>query len=103
LKGRKPELRKAVVKLNEGFSGEGNAILDLADAPTGTSLVPWLRDRLSGMAFEARGMTWELYRDELRAMGAIVEEFIPGAIKRSPSVQFRIDPVGGIGAMGKST
>jgi PGM1 C-terminal domain len=71
LKGRKPELRKAVVKLNEGFSGEGNAILDLADAPTGTSLVPWLRDRLSGMAFEARGMTWELYRDELRAMGAI--------------------------------
>jgi PGM1 C-terminal domain len=99
LKGRKPELRKAVVKLNEGFSGEGNAILDLADAPTGTSLVPWLRDRLPGMAFEARGMTWELYRDELRAMGGIVEEFIPGAIKRSPSAQFRIDPVGGIGAI----
>jgi PGM1 C-terminal domain len=44
-------------------------------------------------------MTWELYRDELRAMGGIVEEFIPGAIKRSPSAQFRIDPVGGIGAI----
>ena len=99
LKGRKPELRKAVIKLNEGFSGEGNAILDLADAPTGTSLVPWLRDRLPDMAFAARGMTWELYRDELRAMGGIVEEFIPGAAKRSPSAQFRIDPVGGIAAI----
>jgi hypothetical protein len=32
-------------------------------------------------------------------MGGIVEEFIPGATKRSPSVQLRIDPVGGIGAV----
>jgi hypothetical protein len=96
LKGRKHELRRAVVKLNEGFSGEGNAIMDLGDAPMGTSLLPWLRDRLAGMAFEARGMTWELFHDKLRAMGGIVEEFIPGAVKRSPSAQLRIDPLGGI-------
>jgi hypothetical protein len=32
-------------------------------------------------------------------MGGIVEEFIPGAVKRSPSAQFRINPVGGIEAV----
>jgi PGM1 C-terminal domain len=99
LKGRKPELHRAVVKLNEGFSGEGNAIFNFAAAPAGTSLLPWLRDSLPAMAFEAQGMTWELYEDKLRVMGGIVEEFIPGMVKRSPSAQFRIDPVGGIGAV----
>ena len=29
-------------------------------------------------------------------MGAIVEEFVEGAMKRSPSVQYRIDPLGQI-------
>ncbi|MFO1111550.1 MAG: peptide ligase PGM1-related protein [Bradyrhizobium sp.] len=94
LKRAKPALRRAVVKLNEGFSGEGNAIIELADAPADASLLPWLRDRLPTMAFEAKGMTWELYEDRLRSMGGIVEEFIPGAVKRSPSAQLRIDPVG---------
>jgi len=99
LKGRKPQLQKAVVKLNEGFSGEGNAVFDLADAPTGAAMPAWLRDRLPRMAFEARGMTWDLYEDKLRSMGGIVEEFIPGAVKRSPSAQLRIDPVGRIEAV----
>ena len=99
LKGRKPDLHRAVVKLNEGFSGEGNAIFHFAAAPAGASLLPWVRDSLPAMAFEARGMTWELYQDKLRTMGGIVEEFIPGTVKRSPSAQFRIDPVGGIDAV----
>ena len=33
---------------------------------------------------------------KIREMGAIVEEFIEGAVKRSPSVQYRIDPLGQI-------
>jgi len=99
LKGQNPELRRAVVKLNEGFSGEGNAIFDLADAPAGSSLRPWLRHRLPNMAFEASGMTWELYSDKLHTMGSIVEEFIPGTIKRSPSAQLRVDPLGRIEAV----
>jgi PGM1 C-terminal domain len=98
LKGRKPELRKAVVKLNEGFSGEGNAVFDFRDAPA-HALLPWVRGRLPDLAFEARGMTWELYRDKLRGMGGVVEEFIPGAVKRSPSAQFRITPIGEIEAV----
>jgi hypothetical protein len=99
LKAKKPDLRKAIVKLNEGFSGEGNAVLDLENAPAGSSLHSWVRARLPNMNFEAAGMTWELYRQKLQSMGGIVEEFIPGAVKRSPSVQFRIDPLGRIEAV----
>jgi hypothetical protein len=35
LKAMKPDLRKAVVKINEGFSGEGNAVFDLTVGPAG--------------------------------------------------------------------
>lgn len=99
LKRSKPELRRAVVKLNEGFSGEGNAVIELAEAPADASLASWLHERLPTMAFEAKGMDWELYEDRLRSMGGIVEEFIPGAIKRSPSAQLRIDPAGRLEAV----
>ena len=34
------------MKLNEGFSGKGNAAFDFADAPSGTALPGWVRDRL---------------------------------------------------------
>lgn len=99
LKRRKPELRKAVVKLNEGFSGEGNALFDLTHAPADRSLSSWVRNHLPSLAFEARGMTWDLYQEKLCSMGAIVEEFIAGNIKRSPSSQFRINPVEGVVAV----
>jgi hypothetical protein len=99
LKGSKPAVERAVVKLNEGFSGEGNAVFDFAGAPAGAALQPWIRNRLPNLAFEARGMIWELYETKLGAMGGVVEEFIPGTIKRSPSAQFRIDPAGGVEAV----
>ena len=94
LKAMKPGLSKAVIKLNEGFSGEGNATFDMREIPLGSAAHHWLCDRLPLMAFEARGMTWELFQEKLRAMGGIVEEFIPGDTKESPSVQFRVDPLG---------
>lgn len=94
LKSLKPELSKAVVKINEGFSGEGNAVLDLSDAPSGSTLPSWVRDRLPKLAFEASGMTWELYQQKLCKMGGIVEEFIVGDHKQSPSFQVRVDPTG---------
>ena len=99
LKGSKPAVDRAVVKLNEGFSGEGNAVFDFTDAPAGPALQPWIRDRLPDLAFEARGMSWELYQTKLRAMSGVVEEFIPGTDKRSPSAQFRIDPAGAVEAV----
>ncbi len=96
LKARQPDLRQAVVKLNEGFSGEGNATFSYSGAPSGTRLGPWVADRLKGMSFEAAGMSWELYRSKIDEMGAIVEAFIEGEgeDKRSPSSQYRVDPAG---------
>ncbi len=96
LKQQNPHLTKAVVKINEGFSGEGNAIVDLRRAPATDekSLQSWLDDNLHKMAFEAEGMTSDQYLQKFKAMGGIVEEFIPGKSKQSPSVQFRIDPTG---------
>ena len=97
LKGGNPALRRAVVKLNEGFSGEGNAVFDFAGAPSAaTALLSWIRPRLPQLAFEARDMTWDLFRAKLATMGGVVEEFVPGTQKRSPSAQLRINPVGEI-------
>ena len=92
LKARNPGLRRAVVKLNGGFSGEGNATFRFDGAPQGPSLAPWIRDRLPDLAFEARGMTWETFSGKISQMGAIVEAFIEGAEKRSPSAQFLVEP-----------
>lgn len=95
LRGRDPSLRRAVVKLNEGFSGEGNAVFDYGDAPGGTGLEPWIRRNLiERLTFEAEAESWEAYMAKYREMGGIVEEFLEGD-KESPSVQCRIDPSGG--------
>jgi hypothetical protein len=99
LKARNRGLRRAVVKLNEGFSGEGNAVFDFADAPAGAALGGWVRERLAGVGFAAPGMTWEAYEAKAREMGAIVEAFVEGAVKESPSAQFRIDPLGTVEAI----
>ncbi len=99
LKLRNPGLRKAVVKLNEGFSGEGNAVFSYADAPSGSGLKRWVRERIPELAFEAASMTWDLYREKVLEMGGIVEAFVEGDDKRSPSAQFRADPSGDLSAI----
>ena len=99
LKRRKPRLRRAVIKLNEGFSGEGNAILSFNNAPEKTDLEKWVRSHLPALEFAAQGMTWEDYAAKICGMGAIVEEFIEGQTKHSPSAQFRIDPLGNLDAI----
>jgi hypothetical protein len=91
LKGRNPDLGRAVVKLNEGFSGEGNAVFRFDDGPATES---WIGDRLESLAFEASDMSWELFQGKIDEMGCIVEAYIEGDDKRSPSVQYRIDPSG---------
>jgi hypothetical protein len=94
LKARNPGLAKAVVKLDEGFSGEGNAIFRFDGAPQGAALGRWVRARLRSLRFEARGMTLAAYAEKFREMGGVVEAFVAGGEKRSPSVQLRVD-VGG--------
>lgn len=97
LKKRHPTLRRAVVKLDEGFSGEGNALFSFDDCPAGAGLAAWIRRELpTRLVCEAPGLTWEPYMAALQEMGGIVECFVEGSDKQSPSVQCRIDPRGPI-------
>jgi hypothetical protein len=96
LKGRDPSLRRAVVKLNEGFSGEGNALFyfDEIDAASASDLEGQIRDRLPELRFEARGENWESFEAKYADMGGVVECFIEGEEKRSPSCQCRVNAIG---------
>jgi hypothetical protein len=95
LKRQAPELHCAVVKLDEGFSGEGNAVFSYSGAPTGTGLTSWISSVLpSNLRFEAAGESWDRYSAKFAAMGGIVETFLEGEEVRSPSVQCRVDPLG---------
>ena len=98
---RQPTLKRMVVKLNEGISGEGNALLDLRPisnfAPPDGSLgerVEAMKERFQTMRFQAKQENWENFSGRIAELGAIVEAFVEGEIKRSPSVQGRITPNG---------
>jgi hypothetical protein len=90
LRTRKPGIRKAVLKLDEGFSGEGNAIFHFPESGGR----PALSDALDHLTFCVASETPEGYVEKFRAMGGIVEEFLEGGEIRSPSCQIRIDPSG---------
>ena len=98
---RQPDLKRVVVKLNEGFSGEGNALLDLrplseiapGSAPH-TQRVNTILEKFQALHFESKAETWENYGSRIPELGAIVEAFIEGDEKRSPSVQGRVNPLG---------
>jgi hypothetical protein len=96
----RPAMRRAVVKLNEGFSGEGNAILnfqplaDLQSASKAQRKAAILEQLETALRFEAPTETWQNFAQKFQMMGGICEEFIEGAVKRSPSVQCRVNAVG---------
>jgi hypothetical protein len=90
-----PRLQRAVIKLEEGFSGEGNAIFSYDGAPSGPGRERWVRDVIpTRVRFVAADERWDHYRNELARLGGIVEAFVTGTDVRSPSVQCRIDPSG---------
>ncbi len=91
LKCRNPALKKAVVKLNDGFSGEGNAIFDYESTPETTSSA--IAANLHRLRFEADGLTWEEYSQKYREMGGVVEAWIAGQDKHSPSAQCRVNAI----------
>lgn len=95
LKREHPWVRRAVIKLEEGFSGEGNAIFSYHGAPEGAALAAWVRSALpKSIRCVAAGEDWETYSAEFARMGGIVEAFVEGDASRSPSAQCRIDPLG---------
>ena len=95
---RNNDLRKVVIKLNEGFSGEGNAIMPL-DCLKGVTDSKKAREILAKeiplqARYQAPGMTWDSFLAKFIEMEGIVEEFLEGDDKESPSVQLRITPLG---------
>jgi len=98
LRREHPWVGRAMIKLEEGFSGEGNAIFSYDGAPDGAALTAWVRSALPHRTrFVATGECWDTYRHEFARMGGIVEAFVDADDEvRSPSVQCRIDPLGTI-------
>ncbi|MFN8249487.1 MAG: peptide ligase PGM1-related protein [Ferruginibacter sp.] len=93
LKRSNPKLRKAVVKMNEGFSGDGNAIytypvLDINEQ-LDNDIKESLLQRIKPVAEDVDGA---LFFEKFREMGGVVEEFLEGEVKTSPSVQVVINP-----------
>lgn len=111
MRAKKPSIEQVMVKLNEGVSGEGNAIVDLRGLPPvagiddagrpgspipATTEKAMLEERLRSMRFELEGATYESYMKKLQERKAVVEERIVGEEFRSPSVQLRVTPLGAV-------
>ena len=95
LKLQNPELRKAVVKINDGFSGEGNGIFSFETTEQPTDWKHWIQEQLtSHLKMVADDLSCDAFFGKFREMGGIVEAFVEGDLKESPSVQCRIDPDG---------
>jgi len=115
LKGIRP--RKWVVKLNQGFSGKGNAFLDLQSIQQNspsydeenylnlpkstkeaiTSVANKIEGTLRFMEFEDPNLTWDGtgrdagFRQQMKRLGTVAEAFVEG-VQSSPSVQVVVDP-----------
>ncbi len=95
LKRRYPAMPKAVVKMNDGFSGDGNAMYRYpvlgAESGYEQTIAETLDECLTPVA---SAVSRELFYRKFAEMGGIVEEFLDGEEKTSPSVQCVISPSG---------
>src|SRR6476469_5610345 len=69
---KRPLMAQAIVKLNEGVSGEGNATVDLSDLDELDDSA--IFDRVRAMRFELGKVSFDDYAAKFRARGGIVEE-----------------------------
>jgi hypothetical protein len=86
IKRQSPDAQGVVVKLDQGFSGQGNAIIEIANASAPLTAAP--------TTFCAEEESWASFEAKIAAEGAIVEELVRGDHIISPSVQMRIAPDG---------
>jgi PGM1 C-terminal domain len=84
----RPNARSAVIKLNEGFSGEGNALFEFPALVSRSSV----RDALRRLEFSVDSETSETFLAKFERGGGVAEELIEANEFRSPSVQLRINP-----------
>jgi PGM1 C-terminal domain len=97
MRSTRPTMTSAIVKLDEGVSGAGNALVDLRGLPPSGSPTEGeaVRQRLRDMQLESPDTPYDVYVSKF-AEGGIVEERIVGAEVRSPSVQMRVLPGGAV-------
>jgi hypothetical protein len=82
-------IKNAVLKLNESFSGEGNARFTFPPARMKKSAI---REALQHLRLSVNTETTSAYLAKFARGGGIVEEMIEAAEVTSPSVQLRINP-----------
>lgn len=103
LRLRHEGLKRAVLKINEGFSGEGNAIYSYA--PLEKYMASLVKDRHElaraildtlpeHTKMQAENLSWEEFSHKFAQMEGVAEEFLEGCEKESPSVQTRLTPLG---------
>ncbi|HVR71437.1 MAG TPA: peptide ligase PGM1-related protein [Vicinamibacteria bacterium] len=90
LREKRPGIRRAVIKLNDSFSGEGNALFRYPDGIRRSDA----QDQLRQIEFSVPTETPPLFFEKLARMGGVVEEFIEATEKFSPSAQLRVSPSG---------
>ena len=98
MRAGRPTMDSAIVKLNEGVSGQGNAVVHLAGlpAPGSSDERTAVLDRLRHMELESSTTPLEVYLAKFQEGAGIVEERITGEEIRSPSVQLRVLPDGNV-------
>lgn len=96
MRQRRPSLSQAIVKLNEGVSGAGNAMLDLHGLPDpgAPDEEAAIAERVKAIQPESEKLTVDAYLAAFEKNGGIVEERITGVALESPSVQMRALPDG---------
>ncbi len=94
LKKRNPDLQKAVIKMDDGFSGEGNAIFSYQQSPVSSRLESWIQSSIHTLRCVADDLKYEQFMEKFQSMRGIAEAFVDAPIKTSPSVQCRINPLG---------
>jgi hypothetical protein len=100
-------IERMVVKQNSGFSGQGNAILDLSalravwpkSGAGRAAREQALANALPKMRFVDPRLTWETFMDKFEREGGVVEAFVDNKDKRAPSCQLRISPEGSLDAI----
>lgn len=87
---QRPGLKYALLKLDHGFSGEGNARFEYPAVVDRDSV----RDALRKLQFSVKSESVPAYLSKFEKGAGVVEEMIEASEVRSPSVQLRINPRG---------